>query len=560
MFSWFGGNRSALGTGFSSRLCQELQHRLIPLYVVTGVLYGILALCHPFFIESPAVSKVLTWLAAASMLLCFIVASLIKRFSPKSQLIHLLGVFLAMIMVVNSALHLSLTEDPIQSTNFLLVAIGAGCVLNHFRYWTACLLVAWAGWLIGGPWNFSSSMWTHYGFMLFMASVLSGMLLAIRIRHRVRLEVSRRELEAKAVSLEQSNRALLETERRLVEAQEIAQVGSWQFEIEAKELWWSEEVYRILDWSFPDTSPNWEGCKQLVVQDDLDRFVGEMESLRSKEGKVGIEFGILRSKGERREVFLRGQSHRDASGRVVRLSGTLQDVTEACAQQAEKEILEAQLRRAQRMDALGTLAGGIAHDFNNIVCAIMANADLAMLDLDSTHPASESVEGIVKSTKRASALISQIMMFSRHKTPVRLPVSLASTVTEARDMMRSLIPANVGLQCEIDPNQPNVLADADQVHQIIVNLCTNAWHAIGAKNGKIRISLSEVDVKDGDINRRVQLRNGSYVLLEVSDDGKGMDKEIQRRIFDPFFTTKDAGQGIGLGLSVVHGIVDLHDG
>ncbi|MBT5705335.1 MAG: hypothetical protein HOI66_03365, partial [Verrucomicrobia bacterium] len=156
MFSWFGGNRSALGTGFSSRLCQELQHRLIPLYVVTGVLYGILALCHPFFIESPAVSKVLTWLAAASMLLCFIVASLIKRFSPKSQLIHLLGVFLAMIMVVNSALHLSLTEDPIQSTNFLLVAIGAGCVLNHFRYWTACLLVAWAGWLIGGPWNFSS--------------------------------------------------------------------------------------------------------------------------------------------------------------------------------------------------------------------------------------------------------------------------------------------------------------------------------------------------------------------------------------------------------------------
>ncbi|MBT5707164.1 MAG: PAS domain S-box protein, partial [Verrucomicrobia bacterium] len=225
-----------------------------------------------------------------------------------------------------------------------------------------------------------------------------------------------------------------------------------------------------------------------------------------------------------------------------------------------EEELERQLQQVQRMESIGTLAGGIAHDFNNIVCAIMANADLAMLDLDSTHPASESVEGIVKSTKRASALISQIMMFSRHKTPVRLPVSLASTVTEARDMMRSLIPANVGLQCEIDPNQPNVLADADQVHQIIVNLCTNAWHAIGAKNGKIRISLSEVDVKDGDINRRVQLRNGSYVLLEVSDDGKGMDKEIQRRIFDPFCTTKDAGQGIGLGLSVVHGIVDLHDG
>ena len=443
MFSWFGGNRSALGTGFSSRLCQELQHRLIPLYVVTGVLYGILALCHPFFIESPAVSKVLTWLAAASMLLCFIVASLIKRFSPKSQLIHLLGVFLAMIMVVNSALHLSLTEDPIQSTNFLLVAIGAGCVLNHFRYWTACLLVAWAGWLIGGPWNFSSSMWTHYGFMLFMASVLSGMLLAIRIRHRVRLEVSRRELEAKAVSLEQSNRALLETERRLVEAQEIAQVGSWQFEIEAKELWWSEEVYRILDWSFPDTSPNWEGCKQLVVQDDLDRFVGEMESLRSKEGKVGIEFGILRSKGERREVFLRGQSHRDASGRVVRLSGTLQDVTEACAQQAEKEILEAQLRRAQRMDALGTLAGGIAHDFNNILFSIMGNAQLAELDVPEEHPARRSLENIVSASKRARDVVRQILTFSQREEVCVEETELSAVVKEVLELLRASMPPSI---------------------------------------------------------------------------------------------------------------------
>jgi signal transduction histidine kinase len=185
-----------------------------------------------------------------------------------------------------------------------------------------------------------------------------------------------------------------------------------------------------------------------------------------------------------------------------------------------EEELERQLQQVQRMESIGTLAGGIAHDFNNIVCAIMANADLAMLDLDSTHPASESVEGIVKSTKRASSLISQIMMFSRHKTPVRLPVSLASTVAEAGNMMRSLIPANVDLECNIDSKQPNVMADADQIHQIVVNLCTNAWHAIGTKNGKIQISVREVEVKDHEVDRRVRIREGSYVLLEVSDDGK----------------------------------------
>ena len=225
-----------------------------------------------------------------------------------------------------------------------------------------------------------------------------------------------------------------------------------------------------------------------------------------------------------------------------------------------EEELERQLQQMQRMESIGTLAGGIAHDFNNIVCAIMANADLAMLDINSDHPAFDSIEGIVKSTKRASSLISQIMTFSRHKTPTRSPVSLASTVAEVGKMMRSLIPANVDLECNIDPDQPNVMADPDQIHQVLVNLCTNAWHAIGTQNGKIHISLGQVEVKAGKFDRGARVREGTYVLLEVCDDGKGMDSETQRRIYDPFFTTKEAGEGVGLGLSVVHGIVDVHDG
>jgi PAS domain S-box-containing protein len=560
IFSWYGRGRSVFGTGFSNRLRQELQHRLVLLYIVTGGLYGILAVCHPFFIESPAVSRVLTGLAAGSMLVCFIVAGLIKRFVSAGQFVHVLGVFLAVVMVVNSGLHLSLTEDPIQSTNFFLVAIGAGCVLNHFRYWATCLLVAWVGWLVAGPWSFSSSMWAHYVFMLFMASVLSGMLLAIRIRHRIQLEVSRQELEEKALSLEQSNRALQETERRLVEAQEIAQVGSWQYGLEAKELWWSEEVYRILGWPSRDTSPNWEGCKQLIDRNDLDRFVGEMEALRSKEGAAEIEFGILRSKGERREVFLRGQSHSDDSGRVTRLSGTVQDVTEARAQQSEKEALEAQLRRAQRMDALGTLAGGIAHDFNNILFSIMGNAQLAELDVPEEHPARRSLENIVSASKRARDVVRQILTFSQREEVCIEETELSAVVKEVLELLRASMPPSIEILTEFEAECPAIAGDQSQIHQILVNLCSNALEAMKDKGGVLRISVRRVWPDANFSQKFPEMEMGPLVGLRVEDTGVGMGEATVDRIFEPFFTTKTATGGTGLGLAVVHGIVKSHHG
>ena len=559
-FFWYGEVRRVLGSGFSKRLRLEMRHRLIPLYFVTAVFYGLFAVCHPFFIESPAVSKVLTGLAAGSMLICFVIGGLIKRFAPSGQWVNVLGLFLAVIMVVNSCMHLALTADPIQSTNFLLVAIGAGCVLNHFRYWAACLLVALSGWLFAGPLSFSSPMWAHYAFMLLTASALSGMLLTVRIRHRIQMEVSRQELEERALSLERSNNALQETERRLIEAQEIAQVGSWQYVVETKELWWSEEVNRILGRQSRNELPNWEDCKQLVDQSDLDRFVGEMETLGAVEGTAEIEFGILRSNGERREVFLRGQSHGETSGGVTRMSGTVQDVTEARAQQSEKEALEAQLRRAQRMDALGTLAGGIAHDFNNILFSIMGNAQLAELDVPEKHPARRSLENIVSASKRARDVVRQILTFSQRDEVCIEETELSAVVKEVLELLRASMPPSIEILTDFEAQCPAIAGDQSQIHQILVNLCSNALEAMKTKGGILRISVKRVYPDASFIQKFPEMDMDTLVGLRVEDTGIGMGEATVERVFEPFFTTKTSAGGTGLGLAVVHGIVKSHRG
>ena len=559
-FSRYASGRRALGPDFDVRLRQELRNRLIPLYLVSGGLYGFLAICHPFFIESQEVSKVLTLVAAGSTLLCLGVAGWVKRFARSNHWVHFLMVFLGLIMVVNSGLHLSLTADPVQSTNFLLVAFGAGCVLNYFRYWVISLVIAWAAWFVSGPGSFTSPMWVHYGFMLFMASLLSGMLMAIRVRHRMQLEVSRLDLEEKALSLEQSNLALQETERRLIEAQEIAQVGSWQYGIENGELWWSQEVYRILGWPSDGLLPNWSRCKELVDQDDLDRFVAGMEGLSAVEGRVEIEFKILRSNGDRRVLFLRGQSHVGPTAGVERLSGTIQDVTEQRLQQSEKETLEVQLRGAQRMDALGTLAGGIAHDFNNILFSILGNAQLAEMDVPEEHPARRSLGNIVSASKRARDVVRQILTFSQRQEVSIEETSLSSVVSEVLELLRASMPPSIEILTDFEPECPAIAGDQSQIHQILVNLCSNALEAMKDKGGTLKISVKRIWPDAAFIQKFPDMDVGPLVGLRVEDTGVGMGEATLERVFEPFYTTKSATGGTGLGLAVVHGIVKSHRG
>jgi signal transduction histidine kinase/ActR/RegA family two-component response regulator len=222
----------------------------------------------------------------------------------------------------------------------------------------------------------------------------------------------------------------------------------------------------------------------------------------------------------------------------------------------ERAALEAQLRQAQKMEAIGTLAAGIAHDFNNILSAIRGNADLAELDLGANHPVLEHITQIQAASVRATQLVQRIVAFSKPREPVMERVDLAAAITEVLRLLRSALPAGVEIRTQLQ-RAPKVAADPAQIHQLLMNLCTNAWQALEGKPGQIAIELTEEEITAG---ARMNLPPGDYALIKVSDTGKGMDERIRERIFEPFFTTKAPGEGTGLGLSIVHSIVRGHQG
>ena len=241
------------------------------------------------------------------------------------------------------------------------------------------------------------------------------------------------------------------------------------------------------------------------------------------------------------------------------------DLTERRAAEDHRRALETQLRESQKLEALGTLAGGVAHDFNNILAAILGNARLALEDIRHDDPAAISLQEIVKAGDRAQDLVRRILSFSRRQVLERRVIALASVVDESVRLLRATLPRNVVLRVTCDPDTPPVLADATQMQQVLLNLCTNAWQALPAGGrGVMSIDLSPhrgAPPRHGAENTSPPNRAewpAVNVCLSVSDNGAGMDAPTQARLFEPFFTTKPPGEGTGLGLAVVHGILRDH--
>ena len=244
----------------------------------------------------------------------------------------------------------------------------------------------------------------------------------------------------------------------------------------------------------------------------------------------------------------------DDKGIIINYIAVKRDIT-------QQVIIEKQLRQAMKMEAIGTLAGGIAHDFNNILAIMLGYSEIVRDNLPADSLAKVNIEQIIIAGNRAADLVTQILTFSRQGEEEFRRFKMQLIIKEALKLLRASLPATIELKQDIDDNAGIIFGDTTQIHQVLMNLCTNAKHAIGDSSGILSVSLSEVTVTNSNaIHDCPQLGNGTYVDLEISDTGCGMDGLTQSKIFDPFFTTKEQGKGTGLGLAVVHGIIKQHKG
>ncbi|WP_221029371.1 PAS domain-containing sensor histidine kinase [Actomonas aquatica] len=253
------------------------------------------------------------------------------------------------------------------------------------------------------------------------------------------------------------------------------------------------------------------------------------------------------------------QVHRapDGSRRAVVIS---RDITASLKADADRAQLEQQLRQAQKMEAIGTLAGGIAHDFNNILTAIFGYLQLVQLETPDDSPIREELAGALEASERARDLVSQILTFSRRREQQRALGQVSPIINDAVRLLRASLPATIDFKIEIDETAPPILCDGTQLHQVIMNLGTNAGHAMNAHGGLLTLRLTKGEAEPSLYASYPQLANRQTLCLSVSDTGTGMDAATRERIFEPFFTTKPSNEGTGLGLAVVHGIVQDHDG
>ena len=497
------------------------------------------------------------------------------------------------------------------------------------------------------------------------------------------------ELRAEISERKDAEEALRQSETRLAEAQRIAHLGNWDWDIKTNELHWSDEIYRIFGLLPQQFGATYEAFLNCVHPDDREYIKTAVNDALTKRKPYTIDHRIVLPNGTVRIVHEQAEVTFDETGNPIRMLGTVQDITElknaeeerlrmgAAIEEAveerlrlavvmeqtaegimitdtdgtiqyinpafermtgymreeiigEKSVafrrgehdesfykgiqdtlsrgevwkghltrkkkdgmiseleatispvrdqwrtiinyvaierdvthqvkLEQHLRHTQKMQALGTLAGGIAHDLNNILMPIIINTELALDDVTKESPSKSYWEQVLDAAYRGKDLVQQIITFSRRSEQDRKPMKIAPLVKEALKLLRASLPVTIEMHHNIKTNSGVIMADSTQMHQVLMNLCSNAAYAMREKGGVLDVSLVDVELDSEMAERYADLKVGPYIKLTVSDTGHGMDRTVMERIFEPFFTTKEAGEGTGMGLALVHGIVKDHDG
>mgnify|MGYP001553714061 CR=1 FL=1 len=339
----------------------------------------------------------------------------------------------------------------------------------------------------------------------------------------------------------------------------LALIGGWELDLETSHLTWSVGLRHIhdVDETF---QPTVASTLEFYPPEARETLRGALREARARGTPIDLKLPLTTARS--RSIWVRVLGEADlVQGRPVRLHGAMQDITIQHESEEARHHLEMQLFQAQKMETLGTLAGGIAHDFNNLLTGIIGYHELAADSLPADHPAHQCLTEARNASLRARELVEQILTFGRQSTGVEHgPLDLVLVIEEARRFLRATLPAMITIELKCAPDAGHVLGDATQIHQVILNLGSNAAHAMRQHGGTLKIELAAAELGDGEAAALGGVPTGLYARLSVSDTGHGMDEATRRRIFDPFFTTKNTREGTGLGLAVVHGIVRAHRG
>ena len=393
-------------------------------------------------------------------------------------------------------------------------------------------------------------------------SIISVVAMGLIIRglnntlHRYRK--NRDELRVLSERLQSSLESLQESEERWSFALEGAGDGVWDWDIPSAQVYFSPRWKQMLGFSDNEigTSPHeWHSRVHPDDRHEAEHILSQFSLQSNVQSRIRLQC----KDGSYKWLFVRGKViDRSPSGEPLRVIGTCADISLIKQLEEQQIAYEARLQQTYKMEAIGTLAGGIAHDFNNILGSILGYSELAKRHIDPESKQYQHINQVVLAGNRAKALVQQILAFSRQSEKKHEALDLIPLIKETATMLRPSLPATIKINLNLPDKTSQIYGDPTELNQILLNLCTNAFHAMEKKGGSLSIELQECYLKDQC--QEISIAPGHYLLLSVSDSGVGIPTDVKNRIFDPYFTTKDQGKGSGMGLSIVHGIMRSYGG